>query len=199
MLQIECTDKTLTITDVPLISDVSNTAIQFTFCSKWDGFVNTIKFYDESGTLYEVEITDGQVTIPEALLTDGNCFFFYVLGVNGDDLKRHSQVFKCRYSSGELTVENADNDVLIRLIELIQDQANELDDLGEVVVGESEYFQSEIDSLSRIVENQGVEIGELSEIMVSDKAELITMIEELGGGQSIAVEETGVIYEYGTD
>lgn len=132
-ITIDCTDKTLTITNVPLISNVSNTVIQFTFCPKWNGFTNTVKFYDDSGTLYEVGITDNQATIPEALLIESSCFFFYILGTNGD-LKRQSQVFKCRYSSGELTVENADNDVLIRLMELIQDQGNEINELRNTII-----------------------------------------------------------------
>ena len=118
-ITIECKNKTLTIVDSPSIEIGGVNSIQFSFCPLWDGYNKTVHFYKDEATCYPVEIVSGAAQIPSDLVSEGASFFFFVDGVSGENSRR-SQIFKVKIESSLLVVENADTDVQLRLIDLIE-------------------------------------------------------------------------------
>lgn len=122
-ITIECKNKTLTIVDSPSIDIGGVNSLQFSFCPLWDGYSKTVHFYKNETDCNPVEIVNNLAEIPSGLISEGASFFFFVDGVSGE-LKRRSQIFKCKIESSLLVVENADSDVQIRLIDLVENLKN---------------------------------------------------------------------------
>ena len=131
-IQIQCINKTLTIIDSPSIEIGGVNSLQFSFCPLWDGYTKTVHFYKNETDCNPVEIVNNLAEIPSGLVSEGASFFFFVEGISGE-LKRRSQIFKCKIESSLLVVENADTDIQLRLIDLIgnMDSNFSFDDLSD--------------------------------------------------------------------
>lgn len=131
-IQIQCINKTLTIIDSPSIEIGGVNSLQFSFCPLWDGYSKTVHFYKNETDCNPVEIINDVAVIPSGLISEGASFFFFVDGVSGE-LKRRSQIFKCKIESSLLVVENPDSDIQLRLIDIVQNLDLEFgyDDLTE--------------------------------------------------------------------
>ena len=131
-IQIQCINKTLTIMDSPSIEIGGVNSLQFSFCPLWDGYNKTVHFYENERDCNSVEIVNNLADIPSNLVSEGASFFFFVEGIFGE-LKRRSQIFKCKIESSLLVVENADIDIQLRLIDLIgnSDSNFSYDDLSD--------------------------------------------------------------------
>ena len=106
VIKMTCVDKTLTITDAPIIDVSGSNTIQFSFCSKWDGYEKRVLFYLTPSQTYLETVTNDSVTIPSVLISEGSCFCFVVRGSKSGTEDRESQIFRCHIESGELISEN---------------------------------------------------------------------------------------------
>lgn len=82
-----CIDQAMQLTNMPKIAagGLNETKIQFTFCSKWDGFAKTAVFYraNQSET-YRQQLVDDACMLPAEVCADPGVVFFGVFGVFGD-------------------------------------------------------------------------------------------------------------------
>lgn len=75
---MQCIDKTLTITDAPIVDIGGLNTIQFSFCPMWDGYEKTVLFYLTPSQTYLESVLNDSVTIPSVLISEGSCFCFVV-------------------------------------------------------------------------------------------------------------------------
>lgn len=92
IIQVNCIDQVLTITNSPVIASggVNEDFVQFSFDSHWDGFGKLAMFYryEEEATVYESAIdSDGLCEIPHEVISAHGKLCFGVTGVNGDDVR----------------------------------------------------------------------------------------------------------------
>ena len=129
---IQCINKTLTIIDSPSIDIGGVNSLQFSFCPLWDGYDKTVHFYKNETDCYPVEIVGNVAEIPPELISEGASFYFFIQGRTGEKSRR-SQIFKLKVESALLIVENADTDVQLRLIDIIEnmDKTFSYDDLSD--------------------------------------------------------------------
>lgn len=106
VISIQCTDKTLTITDAPLIELDGTNSISFSFCPKWDGYTKTVLFYLTPSQTYLESVSNDSVTIPSVLISEGSCFCFVVRGTKSGAEDRETQIFRCHIESGVVVAEN---------------------------------------------------------------------------------------------
>ena len=115
VIKVNCTDKTLTITDACSIDLEGTNSIQFTFCSKWDGYIKTVFF----NHIINVAIENDTVTIPSQCIVDGECFSFYVKGTKTGASDRTSDFFRLRIEAPDIIVESPEEDVHQELLSKI--------------------------------------------------------------------------------
>lgn len=92
IIQVNCIDQVLTITNSPVIASggVNEDFIQFSFDSNWDGFGKLAMFYRHGveTTVYESAIaSDGLCEIPHEVMSESGKICFGVTGVNGSDIR----------------------------------------------------------------------------------------------------------------
>lgn len=92
IIQVNCIDQVLTITNSPVIASggVNEDFVQFSFDSNWDGFGKLAMFYRHGveTTVYESAIdSDGVCEIPHEVMSDTGKICFGVTGVNGTDVR----------------------------------------------------------------------------------------------------------------
>lgn len=131
-IQIQCINKTLTIIDSPSIDIGGVNSLLFSFCPLWDGYDKTVRFYKNETDCYPVDIVNDVAEIPSELISEGASFYFFIEGIYGEK-RRRSQIFKLKVESSLLIVENADTDIQLRLIDLIEDMDSSFsyDDLSD--------------------------------------------------------------------
>ena len=115
VIKVNCTDKTLTITDACSIDIEGTNSIQFTFCSKWDGYTKTV-FFNHS---IDIAVENNTVTIPQECIVDGECFSFYVKGTKTGAFDRTSDFFRLRIEAPDIIVESPEEDVHQELLSKI--------------------------------------------------------------------------------
>ena len=122
----------MTIVDSPSIEIGGVNYLQFSFCSLWDGYDKTVRFYKNETDCYPVDIVNDVAKIPPELISEGASFYFFIEGIYGEK-RRRSQILKLKVESPILIVENADSDIQLRLIEIIEnmDKTFSYDDLSD--------------------------------------------------------------------
>ena len=118
--------------DSPSVEIGGDNCFQFSFSNLWDGYEKIVQFYRNETDCYPVEIVNDIAKIPPELISEGASFYFFVKGMYGEDSRR-SQILKLKVESSILIVENADSDVQLRLIDLIEnmDKTFSYDDLSD--------------------------------------------------------------------
>ena len=79
-----------------------------------------------------MDIVNDIAKIPPELISEGASFYFFIKGIYGENSRR-SQILKLKVESPILIVENADTDVQLKLIDLIEnmDSSFSYDDLSD--------------------------------------------------------------------
>lgn len=138
IIQVNCIDQVLTITNSPVIASggVNEDFVQFSFDSNWDGFGKLAMFYRHGveTTVYESAIaSDGRCEIPHEVMSDSGKICFGVTGVNGTDV-RTSEVLVYDIEKGSprsgQTSEPAPTSVyeqMLAIAEEINAKANQID------------------------------------------------------------------------
>lgn len=106
IISMQCIDKTLTITDAPIVDIGGLNTIQFSFCPMWDGYEKTVLFYLTPSQTYLESVLNDSVTIPSVLISEGSCFCFVVKGTKSGAEDRETQIFRCHIESGVVVAEN---------------------------------------------------------------------------------------------
>lgn len=144
IIQVNCIDQVLTITNSPLIASggVKEDFVQFSFDSNWDGFGKLAMFYryGEEETIYESAIdSDGLCEIPHEVISTNGKLCFGVTGVNGGDIRTSEilvyDIEKGSPRSGQ-TSEPAPTSVynqMLAIAEEINEKANQVDSQIAVV------------------------------------------------------------------
>lgn len=105
VINVQCVDQTLTVTNSPLIASggINEDIMIFEFCSLWEGYAKTAVFYVDSQNVYHVVInSDNSVTIPSEVLEKEGKFYFGVFGVK-DTVTRTSQIISYTVHQGAIT------------------------------------------------------------------------------------------------
>ena len=131
-ISISCVDKTLTITDAPVVEIGGTNSIQFTFCSKWDGYTKNVVFYLTPSQTYLESVTDNVASIPSSLVSEGSCFCFVVKGTKSGAEDRESQIFRCLIESGMVVAENPTESIREIFSKRISDLEDWVGDVGYV-------------------------------------------------------------------
>lgn len=139
VITMTCIDKTLTITDTPLIDLSGTNSISFSFCPKWDGYTKTVLFYLTPSQTYLETVTNDSVTIPSVLISEGSCFCFVVKGTKSGAEDRESQIFRCHIESGEFIAESPTESIREIFSKRLTDLENK--SVGEII------SDSEIDEI----------------------------------------------------
>lgn len=138
IIQVNCIDQVLTITNSPVIASggVNEDFVQFSFDSHWDGFGKLAMFYRHGveTTVYESAIaSDGLCEIPHEVMSDSGKICFGVTGVNGTDVRTSEilvyDIEKGSPRSGQ-TSEPAPTSVynqMLAIAEEINTKANQID------------------------------------------------------------------------
>ena len=84
-IQVKCVDQNLQILNSPLVASggLQETAMQFDFCSKWDGLGKTAVFYKDKSKVYNVVLdNENKCLIPDEVIQEAGRIYFGVYGVN---------------------------------------------------------------------------------------------------------------------
>ena len=112
VINVQCVDQTLTVTNSPLIASggINEDIMIFEFCSLWEGYAKTAVFYIDSQNVYHVVLnSDNSVTIPSEVLEKEGKFYFGVFGVK-DTVTRTSQIVSYTVHQGAITSGTAPSD-----------------------------------------------------------------------------------------
>lgn len=107
-INVQCTDQVLAITNSPVIASggMNENYIQFSFCSKWDGFAKICVFYRQGESYYYslIDSTD-KCKIPDECLVSSGKINFGVVGVGATDnsLRRTSEILTYKVVAGVIT------------------------------------------------------------------------------------------------
>lgn len=105
IINVECMDQELVITNSPLIASggVHENFIAFKFCEKWDGFGKTAVFYrNEKERYYSVLDFDDVCEVPHEVTDYEGAMYFGVYGEAGEVTKT-SKVLKYKINKGAMT------------------------------------------------------------------------------------------------
>lgn len=107
-INVQCTDQVLAITNSPVIASggANENDIQFSFCSKWDGYAKICVFYRQGESYYYSLIdANDKCKIPDECLVSSGKIHFGVVGVGATDnsLRRTSEILTYRIVAGVMT------------------------------------------------------------------------------------------------
>lgn len=106
VVQVECIDQTLKITNSPTITsgDIQSDIVRFNFCNLWNQFTKrTVIFYRDERKSYKVLLNwNNECVIPKEVLSEEGCFYFGVFGTYNNTVKT-SEVLKYRVRKGIIT------------------------------------------------------------------------------------------------
>lgn len=136
VIKVDCTDQTLTITEVPSIDLEGTNSIQFSFCPKWDGYTKSVVFYLAPSQSYVETVVDDVVSIPSQVLSEGGCFSFVVKGTKSGTGDRESQLFRCRVESSGLIAEDPAESVHGILYKKISDAEDWIDGIDFITAAD---------------------------------------------------------------
>ena len=108
IINVECMDQELVITNSPIIATggVHENYIAFNFCEKWDGFVKTAVFYrNEKERYYSLLGLDDVCEVPHEVTDYEGTMYFGVFGVFGEsgEVTRTSKIVKYKITKGAMT------------------------------------------------------------------------------------------------
>jgi hypothetical protein len=103
-IRVSCLDQRLIVTTAPVVASGgrNENAVEFAFCSLWDGFQKVASFWRDEDHVYSVLIEADRCVIPWEVLADEGEFFFSVYGVKGE-ITRTSHVVKYKVAKGAIT------------------------------------------------------------------------------------------------
>lgn len=104
-INVQCTDQVLAITNSPVIASggINENDIQFSFCSKWDGYAKICVFYRQTGNYYYSLIdSNDKCSIPAECCTSAGKIYFGVVGTK-DNVTRTSEVLAYQIVEGAVT------------------------------------------------------------------------------------------------
>ncbi len=137
LIKVECIDQRLFVSSAPMIASGGRNedAIEFNFCSLWEGFAKTAVFYRQDNTVYHMVIEGNRCTIPHEVLTDEGLMYFGVFGVKGD-ITRTSEIASYRVVKGAITTDTVVSDPTPDVYAQIMDAIGQIhpDVISETIV-----------------------------------------------------------------
>ena len=101
---LDCIDQKLIVTEVPVITSggVNNNTVIINFSAEWNGLEKSAIFFTSNyKTVYEVPLTENEVTIPAEVLSEPGTLYVGVRGYSSaDTLVKPSDLVKLKIVPG---------------------------------------------------------------------------------------------------
>ena len=103
VIKINCVDQVMQFTNTPVIAagGVRENSLEFTFCSKWDGFEKVAVFL-KNAEMQPPELigADGRCEIPYDVLAAAGRFYIGVFGINADGVRKTTEYLEYKLVDG---------------------------------------------------------------------------------------------------
>lgn len=103
VIKIKCINQALYFENTPVIAsgDKGVDFVEFSFCSKWDGYSRVAVFWRNEDEPYAVHLNeDNTCEIPKEVMTQEGVIYMGAFGVNDQGLRRTTQVLTYRIEKG---------------------------------------------------------------------------------------------------
>ena len=106
LININCNDQALTITNMPLITsgDIGIDSVAFNFCPLWKGWTKTAVFWRNTDNVYYQALdSNDSCVIPKEVLTDSGILYLSVFGVDESENVRTAEILRYNIKAGAIT------------------------------------------------------------------------------------------------
>ena len=106
VININCNDQALTITNMPLITsgDIGIDSVAFNFCPLWKGWTKTAVFWRNTDNVYyQVLDSNDSCIIPKEVLADSGILYLSVFGVDENENVRTAEILRYNIKAGAIT------------------------------------------------------------------------------------------------
>ena len=140
VIKIKCINQELYFENTPVIAsgDKGVDFVEFSFCSKWDGYSRVAIFWRNEDEPYAVHLNeDGTAEIPKEVMTQQGVIYIGAFGVNDQGQRRTTQVLSYRIDKGAWTAgaisPDPSPDVYDQLLALYTEMGEKYTDLTEAM------------------------------------------------------------------